>query len=203
MTADGEYWNHNAAYHGWLVGIAMRHHGDVLDAGCGEGLLAQRLAAVSRSVTAIDPDRWATEKATERLATLDHVSVSHETFDDFDAEGRRFDLVTFVATLHHMDLRASLQKSRDLLTPGGEIAVVGVSANKTVRDWAWAVACVPAARLGSWWHREIRDVGVRVAEPTEGLDDIRRTVDDVLPGAWIRRGLYYRYRMLWSNGRVP
>jgi 2-polyprenyl-3-methyl-5-hydroxy-6-metoxy-1,4-benzoquinol methylase len=46
-----EYWNHNAAYHRWLLAIAAEHCGDVLDVGCGDGLLAQRLAPVSRSVT--------------------------------------------------------------------------------------------------------------------------------------------------------
>ena len=53
--SDTDYWNHNAAYHPWLVGIAAEHRGDVLDIGCGDGLLAQRLAPVSRSVTGIDP----------------------------------------------------------------------------------------------------------------------------------------------------
>lgn len=57
---DYDYWNYNAAYHPWLVGIAAEHRGGVLDVGCGDGLLAQRLAAVSRSVTGIEtiPRPW-------------------------------------------------------------------------------------------------------------------------------------------------
>jgi hypothetical protein len=98
-----------------------------------------------------------------------------------------------------MDLRASLVKARELLTPTGEIAVVGCSANKTVRDWIWSVGCVPAARIGSWLNSEVRDVGVVVKDPEEGLDDIRRTVDEVLPGASVRRGLYYRYLLRWKQ----
>src|SRR5215831_20139529 len=54
VPRDREYWNHHAAYHCWLLGIAADHRGDVLDVGCGEGLLALRLAPVSRSVTGID-----------------------------------------------------------------------------------------------------------------------------------------------------
>jgi 2-polyprenyl-3-methyl-5-hydroxy-6-metoxy-1,4-benzoquinol methylase len=46
--SDTDYWNYNAAYHPWAVGIAAEHRGGVLDVGCGDGLLAQRLAAVSR-----------------------------------------------------------------------------------------------------------------------------------------------------------
>jgi 2-polyprenyl-3-methyl-5-hydroxy-6-metoxy-1,4-benzoquinol methylase len=53
-----EYWNHNTAYHRWLINIAARHRGRVLDVGCCEGLLVQRLAAVSASVIgALSADR--------------------------------------------------------------------------------------------------------------------------------------------------
>jgi hypothetical protein len=81
-----------------------------------------------------------------------------------------------------MDLRVSLVKARDLLTPTGEIAVVGCCANKTVRDWVWSAMCVPAAGIGSWLHSETRDIGVAVQNPQAGLDDIRSMVDEVLPG---------------------
>jgi 2-polyprenyl-3-methyl-5-hydroxy-6-metoxy-1,4-benzoquinol methylase len=171
----------------------------VLDVGCGDGLLAQRLAPVSRSVTGIDPNPAAIGRATDRLASVRHVTVSHGDFQDYQPGAHRFDLITFVASLHHMDLRASLVKARDLLTPTDEIAVVGISANTTVRDWFWSAMCVPAARIGSWLHSETRNVGVVVKDPQEGLDDIRRTVDEVLPEALVRRALYYRYLLRWSR----
>jgi 2-polyprenyl-3-methyl-5-hydroxy-6-metoxy-1,4-benzoquinol methylase len=198
VPTNRDYWNHNAAYHPWLVDIAAQHRGDVLDVGCGDGLLAQRLAAVSRSVAAIDPDPAAVQRATDRLAAHGHVAVSQEAFKAY-LPAREFDLITFVASLHHMDLRASLVKARDLLSPSGEIAVVGCSANKTVRDWVWAAMCMPAARFGSWLHSETRDVGVVTADPSDGLDDIRRVADEVLPGASVRRALYYRYLLRWAN----
>lgn len=197
--SDRDYWNHNTAYHPWLVAIAAEHRGNVLDIGCGDGLLAQRLAPVSRSVTGIDTDPAAIARAADRLAPLRHVTVSQADFQDYQAGARRFDLITFVASLHHMDLRASLVKARDLLTPTGEIAAVGCSANKTVRDWVWSAMCVPAARIGSLLHSETRNIGVVVTDPQEGLDDIRGTVDEVLPGASVRRALYYRYLVRWRR----
>jgi len=200
IRGDRDYWNHNTAYHPWLVDIATQHHGDVLDVGCGDGLLAQRLAPVSGSVTGIDPDPSAIRRAVDRLASHKRVNVDQQDFHSYEPGERKFDLITFVASLHHMDLRASLVKARDLLRPAGEIAVVGVSANKSVRDWVWSAMCVPGARIGSWLHSETRDVGVVVADPHEGLDDIRRTADDVLPGASVRRALYYRYLLRWTKG---
>lgn len=86
-----------------------------------------------------------------------------------------------------------------MLRPAGELAIVGLSANETVADWTWAALCAPVAHAGSLLHREICNIGVAVAEPRESLTEIRRVTDDVLPGAVIRRGLYYRYRLLWRN----
>jgi 2-polyprenyl-3-methyl-5-hydroxy-6-metoxy-1,4-benzoquinol methylase len=71
--SDRNYWNHNTAYHPWLVGIAAEHRGDVLDVGCGDGLLAQRLAPVSRSVTGIDPDPAAIGRVADEWR---HISTS-------------------------------------------------------------------------------------------------------------------------------
>lgn len=41
-----DYWNHNSAYHPMIVSIAEKLDGNVLDVGCGEGLLVERLASV-------------------------------------------------------------------------------------------------------------------------------------------------------------
>ena len=196
-----DYWNHNAAYHPWLLDIAGRIRGDVLDVGCGEGLFAQRLAPVSTSVTAIDPDPDAVRRTRERVGSLPQVTVQHSTFDDFDAGSRRYDLITFVASLHHMELRSSLLKARELLTPAGQIAVVGLSANRSIGDWVISAASLPAVRIGSRRHRERRDIGVVVAQPRESLSDIRITAKEILPGARIRRGLYYRYLLHWPGSR--
>lgn len=195
-----DYWNHNTAYHPWLVDLASRHRGDVLDVGCGEGLLAARLAAVSRSVVGIDADPAAVLRASQRLRALGNASVELRRFEDLQQAERAFDLITFVGSLHHLPLRDTLWKARHMLCPAGELAVVGLSANTSVADWVWAGLCLPAVRVGSRLHRETRNIGVAVADPRESLAEIRRTAEDVLPGARIRRGLYYRYRLLWRNG---
>jgi hypothetical protein len=53
--------------------------------------------------------------------------------------------------------------------------------------------------MGSWLHAEKRTIGIVVADPQEGLDDIRNMVDEVLPGASVRRALYYRYLLRWAR----
>lgn len=197
---SAEYWNHNTAYHPWLLSIASHHRGDVLDVGCGDGLLAQRLASTCRSVTAIDPDPAAVQRAQLRLSAHANVTVSHADFGSFDPGTSRFDLIAFVASLHHMELRPALTRARELLTPTGQIAVVGLSANKTPLDYAVAALCLPVTLLSSKLHSETPDIGVVTAEPRESLGEIRRTIRDVLPGAKVRRALHYRYLLRWQNG---
>ncbi|MGN7781470.1 class I SAM-dependent methyltransferase [Mycolicibacterium sp. 22603] len=197
MAAADDYWNHNTAYHPWLLTLA-RPGGHALDMGCGDGLLTQRLAAASQAVTALEPDPAALMRARGRVGTEPRISLQFSTFEEFDSCDTRFDLITFVASLHHMDLRASLQKARDLLAPGGTIAVVGLSANRSVGDWLISALSLPAVRLGSRRHRERPDIGVVVADPRESLSEIRRVAGDVLPNVTIRRALYYRYLLHWT-----
>lgn len=198
-TEAGDYWNHNTAYHPWLVKLAAKHRGAVLDVGCGDGLLAQRLAPVSRSVTGIEPDPVTSERARVRLSDLENVQISCTSFEAFDPGSRRFDLVTFVASLHHMELRSTLARAHDVLTPTGEIAVVGLSANQSAWDWLWSACCLPAVQVADLLHGDTPDIGVTLAEPRESLRTIRRMTAEVLPRAVIRRGLYYRYLLRWSS----
>ncbi|TRW88486.1 class I SAM-dependent methyltransferase [Mycolicibacterium sp. 018/SC-01/001] len=191
-----DYWNHNTAYHPWV--LALVRGGDVLDVGCGDGLLAQRMAPLARSVRGIDPDPESVRRARARLTGIDNVSIDQVAFSDLRAD-TGFDLITFVGSLHHLDVPRALAAARDMLRPGGHLAVVGLSANTTAVDWLWSALCLPAVRLGSLWHRETRDIGVAVARPRENLAEIRRIADDLLPCAHIRRGLYYRYLLRWQR----
>jgi 2-polyprenyl-3-methyl-5-hydroxy-6-metoxy-1,4-benzoquinol methylase len=84
----------------------------VLDIGSGEGLLAQRLVAVSETVTAIDCDPAAVRLGSARLASVNSATTHLVDFADYQAGQRRFDLITFVASLHHMDTSNALRKAR-------------------------------------------------------------------------------------------
>ena len=151
-------------------------------------------------VIGIDPDPTTIQQAQRRLHTIASASVELTDFQDFTAPDQSFDVITFVAILHHQPLRDALGKPRRLLRPRGELAVVGLAANTTLSDWAWSLLCMPVALVGSRLHRETPHIGVPITEPQEGLAQIRRVADDVVPNAFIRRGLYYRYLLHWRNG---
>lgn len=195
-----DYWNHNTAYHGWILCTAQRDDvRDVLDVGCGDGLLLQRLAPHVTTAIGIEPDAETIARARTRLHDAENVSLQRTNFAAFDPGAARFDLILFVATLHHMDLQSTLEKAAALLRPGGHLMVVGVAANRTLIDWILSAAALPLVRIGSLLHRETDDIGVPTTEPRENLASIRQISAEVLLGRKIRRGLYYRYLLTWDK----
>jgi len=69
------YWNHNVAFHKELVKDAAQRGGRVLDIGCGEGLLLEKLAACVGEVVGIDPDEGAVFRARKRLISVENATV--------------------------------------------------------------------------------------------------------------------------------
>ena len=196
----GDYWNHNTAYHRWILRVVERGgHRDVLDVGCGDGLLLRRLAPLVATATGVEQDAEALGRARARLAGTPNARLVPGRFEQFVPDRAGYDLITFVASLHHMGLRDGLARAARLLRPGGDLLVVGLSANRGPLDWASSALVLPAARIGTLAHHGVRDIGVPVAEPREGPREIRRTAAAVLPGARIRRGLYYRYLLRWTK----
>lgn len=93
--------------------------GRVLDVGCGGGELLERYGARGWSTFGIDPAPQAAEAARRRGATV------HEgTLDDQPWSPGSFDLVTFSHSLEHIPRPlAELRVARELLAPGGRIAI--------------------------------------------------------------------------------
>ena len=193
-----DYWNHNTAYHPWILrAVAERPAHRALDVGCGDGLLLTRLAPLVDTAIGLEPDAATYERARTRLVDVDNATVRPCGFGDWDAGEGSVDLVTMVASLHHMDLAGALQKTRELLRPGGQLLVVGLAANRSATDWLISGLQLPWVRLFSALHRESPDTGVPVAEAEKSLAEIRAEGERILPGVRIRRGLYYRYLLRW------
>lgn len=109
-----------------------------------------------------------------------------------------FDLITAVATLHHLPLRPALARFRNLLNSGGVLAIIGLYRAQTLGDYALAASAFPL----SWILRALRghtDVGAPVQNPSETLREIRSACDALLPGAMLRRHLLFRYSLVWRK----
>lgn len=196
MPARG--WNRNIHYHDLVLGSIPPGCQTALDAGCGEGLLTQRLADRCAQVVGIDKDRDVLARArsaaiqTARVAFIEGDVMTHP----FDAES--FDLITAVATLHHMPLGPALVRFRSLLRPGGYLAVIGLYRLSSIEDYARA----PGAVLASWAYRCVRGtatVRAPIVDPRETLQEIRAATEEILPGASLTRQLLFRYSLFWRK----
>jgi ubiquinone/menaquinone biosynthesis C-methylase UbiE len=195
-----DYWNHNTAYHPELLAAVPRPNGRVLDVGCGDGLLLKKLSTIAEHVTGIDPDESAVTTARARLAKTSNARIIlGDVLESSELDGQQFGLITCVATLHHMPLAPALERMRELLAPGGELRVVGLSTNKTAGDWILSGLLLLPIRLMSKLRKESGYPGMTTAQPHESLSEIRRTATAVLPASRVRRRFYYRYTLAWSK----
>jgi SAM-dependent methyltransferase len=91
----------------------------VLDVGAGTGIASRQLIERGAEVLAVEPDT--------RMAAIAHekrISTEIATFERWEPDGRRFDLVVFGASFHWVDPAVALPKVRDVLTDGGRLALI-------------------------------------------------------------------------------
>lgn len=100
--------------------VAGRRGTTVLDVGCGTGIAARQLQRAGCVVLGIDPD--------ERMAAYARrrgLEVEVTTFEAWEPDGRRFDLLTAAQSWHWIDPAVGVRKAAEVLHPGGRLAVFG------------------------------------------------------------------------------
>ncbi|WP_431912904.1 class I SAM-dependent methyltransferase [Nonomuraea jabiensis] len=197
-------WSHNDHYGGWVVGqVAASGAGHVLDVGCGTGNLAALLRRRAATVTGLEPDPATAHAAAERFADDPAVTIVQTDFAGRDPQ-RRWDAITLVAVLHHLPLVPTLRELRGCLAPGGRLVVVGCYREAGPADLLAALpAMVANPIMGLVKHPARADVSplhmtAPTAEAQETLADIRAAAAQELPGARIRRRLFWRYTLVYD-----
>ncbi|MFD6163345.1 class I SAM-dependent methyltransferase [Nocardia sp. NPDC060256] len=189
---DDPYWNHNTQYHPWLLAQIPGTARTVLDIGCGDGLLATKFGRRGLTVRGVDLDPAILDTATPTP------NVTFEHGDFLDLPGT-FDLVTSVATLHHVPLRDGLTALRRLVAPGGTLAVVGLWKFDPRTDYPY-LALLPAIIAIDTLHRpKLGGPDMRLRDPETTFPEIRTAAAEILPGAHLRRRPLLRYTLLWHK----
>lgn len=157
----------------------------VLDVGAGWGLYSAYAALEGASeVLAMEPEldgatRGYAEgiRRTARAMGLDQLQVSNETFQSWDPDGRRFDVVLMNAVVNHLDeeacmalpddadareaYRAIFDKVATVLEPGGEFIVTDASSRNLFGDRGWTA---PLARSIEWDKHQPPEVWLELLE---------------------------------------
>ena len=198
-------WNHNEHFHGWILRNLPARRWAAVDVGCGTGVLAGKLALHFARVTGIDADAGMAAAASAHLAQDPRVTIRQCGFEQFAAAAGdgEADLITMVAVLHHLCLDDTLARIPGLLAPGGRLLVVGLARVNSLPDLA--VDLISAAAnpvMGLIRHpRPARPAeGPAAGQPVMPVRDPATTLAEItaaararLPGAAVRRRLFFRY----------
>lgn len=201
-------WSHNDHYGRWAVRrVVASGAQEVLDIGCGTGNLIALLRGRIAEVTGLEPDPATARTAAERFAGDPAVRIVHTDFAGRDPQ-RRWDAVTLVAVLHHLPLVPALRELRGCLVPGGRLVIVGCYREAGPADLLAAVPAVVANPIMGMIKHPARaaeppaHMRAPTADPQETLADIRAAARKELPGARIRRRLFWRYTLVYDAPRA-
>jgi SAM-dependent methyltransferase len=200
-------WDHNAHYHRWLLRQLPADPERVLDAGCGAGVLATRIAERAGRVDAVDLSPAMIARARDLHPQAPRVRwLSGDLLDPglpLDPDG--YDAVTALSSLHHLPLRPGLARLAGLLRPGGVLVVVGLYRNASPAEYAFEGVRQPAnAVAGAVLAARGRagkpyDAGMPVWPAEASWREITAAAREVVPGARLRRRFFWRYSLLWHR----
>ncbi|MFD8408715.1 class I SAM-dependent methyltransferase [Streptomyces anulatus] len=197
-------WDHNAHYHRWILRRLPGRFTGALDVGSGSGDLARLLATRAEAVHGIDADPAIVERARERTAPGAPVTFSvGDALEDVPSGS--YDVITCVATIHHLPFGEALTHLRRHLAPGGTLIVVGLYRPRSRSDYLIDAVAIPSNIAMAW----IKNKGRKAPRPaamtaptrpaTMAFPDIVRDARLVLPGARPRRRLFWRYTLVWKR----
>ncbi|MEU1852218.1 class I SAM-dependent methyltransferase [Streptomyces sp. NPDC019990] len=200
----GRPWDHNAHFHPWVLRQLRPRVGSVLDVGCGSGDLARSLAARAGRVDGVDADPAITARARELTpAALPVTYLVAEAPTGLPE--RSYDVITCVAVLHHLPFTEALEAFRERLAPGGTLVVVGVSKQRAPVDHLLGTVSIPLnvlmALLKNRGRRAARPASMTAPtrQPDMTFPEIARGARALLPGARLRRRLFWRYTLVWQR----
>jgi SAM-dependent methyltransferase len=195
-------WNVNIHYDARLAGCVPVAAEAVLDVGCGDGFLAARLARRVPRVVALDIDAPVLARARARFPDAP-VTWCQGDILTHPLETGSFDAVLSNAMLHHLpDTRAALRRLSKLVRPGGTLGIVGFTRTEW-RDLPWGVTTFIARGIAIQLHGKWEHSAPQAWPPADTFRHFRQGVDEVLPGARVRRLLLGRYLLTWTRPPAP
>lgn len=148
---------------------------DVLDIGCGGGILTEPLARLGGKVMGIDASGEAIEVAKKHAGDSGLlVNYRQVSVERLAGEAKRFDLITCMEVLEHVsDVPLFLRSIRELLKPGG--LLIASTPNRTAASYAalivageWVLRIIP--RGAHDWSKFITPDELKQAMTEAGLD---------------------------------
>lgn len=112
---------------------------DILDIGCGAGILSESLSRLGAKLTSLDPAPANIDVARRHAETSGLAIEYHcSTVEAFAAEGRTFDIVLAMEVIEHVrDMKSFIALAASMVRPNG--ILVAATLNRTLKSYALAI----------------------------------------------------------------
>ncbi len=195
-------WNHNNQYHNFLLHSVPFPCSRALDIGCGYGQFTSILSRYCDSVEGIDIDEEAILEAKNAYKSISNLSFSLKNIIDSTFDNMKYDFISAIASIHHMDFTKNITRIKEIMNPGARLAILGLYQNETIIDYLYTILAVPINFIyklvkGLLFNNEIEKI--ITTNPKNILNEIKTFSEKLLPGSRIRRHLFWRYSLIWDN----
>jgi ubiquinone/menaquinone biosynthesis C-methylase UbiE len=143
LLAD-EDWDHNARYHGYLLGHIPERCRHVLEIGCGTGKFSRLLAGRAERVLAIDLSPQMIRLAREHSKLYPNIDFVKGDVMTYHLPDNQFDCIATLTTLHHLPAETILRKIRKALKPGGVFVCLDLYQRSNLSDLFFDGVAYPA-----------------------------------------------------------
>ena len=107
-----------------LSATGIPKDGSILEIGSGTGKATELFAPRGYSILCIEPGRHLADIARKKLETFPRVKFQITTFEDWEDDGERFDLVISAQAFHWVAQEIRYQKTASVLKPLGYLAIL-------------------------------------------------------------------------------
>ena len=207
---EGNGWNHNSHYHDFLLKHVPQPCSNALEIGCGTGTFARLLASRAERVLALDLSAKLIQIAKERSKAFKNIAYLLADVTSCTFPAQQFDCIVSIATLHHMPLEQILNKIKPALKVGGTLIVLDLYQAEGMIGFLTELIAIPANFvLTTLKHDRMRRSKEEVEAWAEHgkrdrystLQQVRHACRKTVPGAEVRRHLFWRYSLIWKKGQ--
>ena len=201
-------WNHNNCYYPQIVKLIPEHAETCLDIGCGKGELSAMAAQKAQRVIAVDLAEQMIEKA-KVLHSNPNIEYICGNVLDLDVADNNLDAIVTSAAAHHLPYEWLLNFAKDKLKKGGRLIILDlVKANSLSDHLLWGFAFLPNIFMNLIKNGRLQKDDPHAREVWERhgrrdrymtIDEIRSLADKHIPGAQVKRKLFWRYMLVWQK----
>lgn len=193
--SDKKIWNHNLAYNKFIKNN-IKDSKSILDVGCGKGYLDFYLYNDSINITGIDLN-IDIDYDKDKYKNINFIESDFMKYDF----NNKFDIIIFVSSIHHLNMKKALKKAKKLLNKDGKIIIIGLYKNSNFKEKLIDLFRIIPVKIISKIKKEktSEDLNISTNYDIDTLNNIKNVFNTELPKYKLNYGLYYRYKLIWKN----